>query len=169
MASGPEGFTLSNWYVQNCLAQNCQGIKIQGKLSDIKKYSIPIHVLMIMRALSNQVSCLHGYLLSFWTPRPSCPPHCARQPGVTSAGEVAKIVNVFIIILSSRVFICILFQANAIAENMTAFLKQLKLLTMPYFSIIISSRILLKRIQFRFQFRESLRKLFVIIGNKTKS
>ena len=44
-----------------------------------------------------------------------------------------------------------LFQANAIAENMTAFLK-LKLLTMPYFSIIISSRILLKRIQFRSNF-----------------
>ena len=60
----------------------------------------------------------------------------------TSTGEVAKIVNVFIIILSSHVFICILIialfllktfatltsQSNRSTENMTAFLEQTILL-----------------------------------------
>ncbi len=86
--------------------------------------------------LSNQVSCLHGYLLSFWTPAPpsQSPPERTSQPRVTRTAEVAKIVNVFIIILSSRVFICILIIAqnirnsskpkcNRSTENMTAFLK----------------------------------------------
>ena len=80
---------------------------------------------------SNQVLCLHCYLLSFSSPT-----------RVTSTGEVAKIVNVFIIILSSHVFICILIiasfllktfatlpsQSNRSTENMTAFLEQTILL-----------------------------------------
>ena len=63
---------------------------------------------------SNQVLCLHCYLLSSSSPT-------RRQPRVTSAGELAKIVNVFIIILSSHVFICILIIAYFCSKHLQLF------------------------------------------------
>ena len=131
---------------------------------------------------SNQVLCLHCYLLSSSSPT-------RRQPRVTSAGELAKIVNVFIIILSSHVFICILiiayfcskhlqlFQAKAIAakkiwqhfSNKQNIQVKINKSTRRSILSLLRSWSELKRFQFHFQFRVSLKKLFVIIGNKKRS
>ena len=137
-------------------------------------------LVLIINTWANQVVCLHGYLLSFWTPRAPCSAQLLSasplSQGLQDLGgcQDCKYIyhHSFISCLHLYSHHCSkhsqLFPADAITAAQKIWQHFSNKLLTRFSSIIISSRIKDRKNSILFQFRENLGQLFVIIGSQDK-